>query len=67
MEQRTTACFRTSEKFINSRLQFFGPKKEITFSVDTSQNGLGAVLQVQDNKPCAFASRSMTDTQQRYA
>jgi hypothetical protein len=47
-------------------LQFFDPKKEITISVDASQNGLGAVL-LQDNKPCAFASRSMTDTQQRYA
>lgn len=47
-------------------LQYFNPEAEITMSVDASQNGLGAVL-MQQNKPCAYASRSMTDTQKRYA
>jgi hypothetical protein len=47
-------------------LNYFDPNKEITISVDASQNGLGAVL-LQDNKPCAYSSRAMTETQQRYA
>ena len=35
-------------------------------SVDASSKGLGAVL-LQDNKPCAYASRSMTNSQTKYA
>ncbi|KAF2902106.1 hypothetical protein ILUMI_04094 [Ignelater luminosus] len=65
-EQET--AFTSLKDFLVTKptLKFFDPNKEITISVDASQNGLGAAL-LQDNKPCAFASRSMTDTQQRYA
>lgn len=47
-------------------LQFFDNNKESTISVDASQNGLGAVL-LQNGKPCAYASKSLTETQKRYA
>ena len=33
---------------------------------DTSKSGLGDVL-LQDNQPVAYASRSLTDTETRYA
>ena len=41
-------------------------KKPVTVSCDASKSGLGAVL-LQDDKPIAFASRSMTDAEVRYA
>jgi len=47
-------------------LQFFNVKKPILVSCDASKSGLGAVL-MQDNKPVAFASRALTDTETRYA
>ena len=34
--------------------------------MDASSRGLGAVL-LQNNKPIAFASKSLSDTEQRYA
>ena len=46
-------------------------EKETIISADTSSYGLGAVLlQVQEDdtkNPIAYASRSMTSTEQRYA
>ena len=51
-------------------LQFFDPRKEIKISSDASQSGLGAVLlQLHDDKwlPVAYASRSMTTAETRYA
>ena len=47
-------------------LTFYDVNKEVTVSVDASQEGLGAVL-LQDNKPVAFASRSLTECEKRYA
>ena len=41
-------------------------KKPVTVRCDASKSGLGAVL-LQDDKPIAFASRSMTDAEVRYA
>jgi len=35
-------------------------------SVDASQNAVGAVL-LQDNKPYAYASKSLTESQQNFA
>ena len=48
------------------RLSYFDPHKPTTLEVDSSLNGLGAAL-IQDGKPIAFASKSLTDTETRYA
>ena len=51
-------------------LALFNPKAPTKISADASSYGLGAVLlqQVEEKwKPVAYASRSMTDTEKRYA
>ncbi|XP_030831434.1 uncharacterized protein LOC115920236 [Strongylocentrotus purpuratus] len=47
-------------------LQFFDPKKETTVEVDASMKGLGACL-LQDGKPVAFASKSLSNAQSNYS
>ncbi|GFW49989.1 retrovirus-related Pol polyprotein from transposon 17.6 [Trichonephila clavipes] len=47
-------------------LKYFDGNKAVTVSVDTSKNGLGAVL-LQEGQPVAYGSVSLTQTQQRYA
>ncbi|XP_033756234.1 uncharacterized protein K02A2.6-like [Pecten maximus] len=47
-------------------LRYYDPFKEITLTVDASSTGLGAAL-IQDGQPIAYASRALTETQQRYA
>ena len=52
-------------------LHFYDPSKSIRVSVDASSHGLGAMLEQQDYHsnwaPIAYASRSMTSTEIRYA
>ncbi|CAI6377683.1 unnamed protein product [Macrosiphum euphorbiae] len=47
-------------------LTHFNPDKEITIQCDASKDGLGCCL-LQDKKPIAFASRSMSETEISYA
>ena len=47
-------------------LAYFNPSHPVKLSVDASSKGLGAVL-LQNDHPIAYASRALTDTQQRYA
>ena len=47
-------------------LQYFDPTKEVTLQCDSSSRGVGATL-MQEGKPVAYASRSLTVTQQNYA
>ena len=46
-------------------LAYYTPKLQVTISADASQNGLGCVC-LQEGKPIAYASRSLTETEKRY-
>ena len=46
-------------------LTYFDSSKDITVQCDASQNGVVACL-MQDEKPIAYASKALTDTQQRW-
>ena len=50
----------------NRHLQFYNRDKPITFQADASKEGLGAAL-LQDDEPIAFASKSLSDAEKRYA
>ena len=47
-------------------LQYFNPKLPTTIQVDASKYALGAAL-VQEDRVIAYASKSLTDTETRYA
>ena len=47
-------------------LTFFDVSKPITIQVDASNSGLGAAL-LQEGKPVAYASRSLTSAEKNYA
>ena len=47
-------------------LAYYDPKVALTIQCDASSEGLGAAL-LQQGKPVAYASRALTDTEQRYA
>ncbi|WP_419601948.1 RNase H-like domain-containing protein, partial [Thiolapillus sp.] len=47
-------------------LSYFDVTKPTVIQVDASKIGIGAAL-TQDGKPIAFASKALTDTEQRYA
>ena len=47
-------------------LTYFDPNRELTLSVDASKFALGATV-MHDGHPIAYASVSLTDTQQKYA
>lgn len=46
--------------------KFLDEKEHCTLSVDSSSEGMGAVL-LQQGKPCAYHSRSLNETQKGYA
>lgn len=47
-------------------LTFYDPNKIITLSVDASKGAVGAVI-LHDNSPIAYASATLTSSQQNYA
>ena len=62
------AAFDNLKKQISeaNSLTYFYPKKQTILQVDASQEALGAAL-VQDERIIAYASKSLTDTEKRYA
>ena len=52
--------------FKETSLTYFNPSKETSLQVDALNKGLGAVL-LREGKPIAFASKALTETDQRYA
>ena len=53
-------------KTAHQPLRYFDQTRPVTVQADASQRGLGACL-IQDGQPIAFASKSLTDTETRYA
>ena len=47
-------------------LRYYDRRKPVTVQADASQRGLGARL-LQEGEPIAYASKSLTDTETRYA
>ena len=47
-------------------LSYYQPDRPLSIQCDASQKGLGAAL-LQDGRPIAYASRPLSDTEQRYA
>lgn len=47
-------------------LQYYDSTKELVLSVDSSKDGLGAVL-LQEGGPIAYASKALTEAQKKYA
>ena len=47
-------------------LRYFDPHAETVIETDASLKGLGAV-QLQDGKPVCYASKALTETEQRYS
>ena len=63
-----TKAFEHLKKLIcnANRLAYFDPQEATTIQVDASQNALGAAL-TQGGKVIAFASKSLSDSERRYA
>ena len=61
-------AFNELKQAISEQITFnyFDSTKEVILQVDASTKGLGAAL-IQDGKPVAFASKSLTDVETRYA
>ena len=62
-----TAFEQIKEAIISdTTLRYFDPSLRMTIQVDASQVGLGAAL-LQNGKPVAFASKTLTETECQYA
>ena len=60
-------CFNELKAILSSEacLAYYDPKKPVTLEVDVSQKGVGAAL-LQNNRPVAFASKTLDQTQSNY-
>ena len=61
-------CFKKIKEELckDSTLVYFDTRLPSTVQVDASGIGLGAVL-LQNNRPVCYASRTLTETERRYA
>ena len=62
----TSRSKKRKRKSAGVTLAYFEPNAENTVLVDASSRGLGAV-RLQNGKPIAFASKSLSGCEQRYA
>ena len=67
----TAECQQAFEKIKNlitedALLAYFDMNKELFLQVDSSQSGVGCFLH-QDGRPIEYASKTLTDTQRRWA
>ena len=67
-DQQQEEALQTTKQIISSQpvLAFFDPAKPVTLQADASKHGLGATI-LQEGRPVAFASKSLTPTEQNYA
>jgi hypothetical protein len=67
MEQLRKAFIDIKAKIANApNLSYYDVSKPVTLTCDASKFGLGYAC-LQENGPVAYASRTMTDTEQRYS
>ena len=66
-EKHQTSFEKIKEMLVNPAcLAFYDVAKPVSLQVDACKDGLGAVL-IQNDCPVGYASRAMTESQQRYA
>ncbi|XP_045446678.1 uncharacterized protein K02A2.6-like [Melitaea cinxia] len=67
-DEQHERVFNELKKILTEKpvLQFFDEKLPVVLSVDSSKDGLGAVL-LQNGLPVAYASKALSECQQRYA
>ena len=69
-DEMANASFQKIKDFIaksaTKPLRYYDRRKPMTVQADASQRGLGACLR-QEGEPIAYASKSLTDTETRYA
>lgn len=67
-DANTQVAFDNVKKLLTKAptLTLFNSNDKVTLSVDASKYGLGATL-LQNDRPVAYGSASLTDTQQRYS
>ena len=68
LKEQHQRCFDELKRACSTEptLAYYGVTKLVTLSCDSSQYGLGAVC-MEGEKPLAYASRTLTDTEKRYA
>ena len=68
MEQNKKNAFNQIKSAITTApvLAYFDKDKSLVMQSDASQHGLGAVI-LKENKPIAFACRTLTETERQYA
>ena len=69
-DENTNTCFQKIksqlQKALLRPLTYYDRTKSVTLQCDASLKGLGACI-IQDGQPIAFASKSLMDTETRYA
>ncbi|KAL2080104.1 hypothetical protein ACEWY4_023897 [Coilia grayii] len=67
-QEHHATAFNKLKELLMTRpvLQYFNVHQPVVLSADASQHGLGTVC-LQNNKPVAFASRALTETETHYA